>query len=204
MKTLNHILFVILLLCACKEKSQDILPLMCGFAPYTNGSTFNYEYVSGTDTVHYTLTVTGDTVINGRTFSILNSGTASQYIRCDDGRYYLFEAGIDLPDYHTEDGLRLFLHETRDEWTDTINTTVSGKNEITLLQYKILQKGSSRTILDHAYEDVVGVRQNAAVLREGTVNPLGTVATYYYARDIGYIQAIGSGYTISLLSFSIK
>lgn len=208
MRRINYILICTVLLSACKkEKSKEPVIETCGYAPYTTGSSFGYEYASDTDTFLYTITVIGDTLLEGKRFSILSSGTANQYIRCDNGRYYLFEPGISLPDYQTSDGFRLFLYDTKaigTGWSDTINAVVSGEKKSALLVYTIIQKGIKKKILGQEYADVIGVRQDIALLSAGTVYPIGNIATYYYAKNVGYIQAISKDYTISLRNYNIK
>jgi hypothetical protein len=194
---------------SCKrEKSSEAVYKVCGYAPYTTGTTFDYVYVSNTqDTLAYTLTVTGDTLINGDRFSILNNGYTSQYVRCDSGRYFLFEFGLSTPDYERPDGLRLFLYDNKSvgaTWSDTIIAVASGQPQIGLLQYTILQKGGPRTVMGHEYANVIGVRQDAAVLIDSTIHPIRTIATYYYAEDVGYIQAVGPQYIVSLKSYNVK
>ncbi|WP_143056549.1 hypothetical protein [Chitinophaga sp. YR573] len=191
-----------------KEKSSETIYEVCGYAPYTTESTFDYVYVSNTqDTLAYTLIVTGDTLINGDRFSILNNGYTSQYIRCDNGRYFLFEFGISVPGYERPDGVRLFLYDNKSvgaTWADTITAVASGQPQIGLLQYTILQQGGFRTVMGHEYANVIGVRQDASVLIDSTVHLLGTIATYYYAQDVGYIQAIAPEYTVSLKNYNVK
>jgi hypothetical protein len=211
MQTLTKLLCGIGLIClsACKkEKSKETIPEVCEYIRYTLGSTFDYEYVTTTqDTIAYTITVTGDTLINGDNFSILNNGYANQYIGCDNGRYFLFELGISVPGYERPDGLRLFLYDNKPmgaTWSDTIVAVAAGQQQIGLLQYTILKKENSRTVLGHEYANVIGVRQDAALLINGTLSPLGNIATYYYAKDVGYIQALSARYTISLKSYNIK
>lgn len=197
----------VLLSVACvKEKSIETIPEVCAYAPYTKGNTFTYEYASETDTIQYTLTVTGDTVLQGRRFSVLNNGYTNQYIGCDEGRYYLFEAGISLPDYQTKDGIRLFLYDdktTGAQWTDNVEITYNGMKETGVLQYSILEQSKNITLNGHEYKNVIVVQQDAGLLIDGVVYPLGPIATYYYAKDIGYIYVIGNNYSISLISLSI-
>jgi hypothetical protein len=210
MQTITKLLCAILiisLLCCKKEKSGETIPVFCEYAHYTPGSTFEYEYADADKTFDYKLTVTGDTLINGALFSVLNNGISSQYIRCDNGRYFLFEPGISSPGYERADGLRLFLYDDKPAgatWSDTIRVVVNGQQQVGLLQYTILERGNSRTVLGHEYPHVIGVRQDVSLLVGGVVQPLGNIATYYYAKDIGYLQAIDPEFTISLKSYNVK
>lgn len=196
------------LLSCRKEKSNEAIYEGCRYAPYTVGSTFDYIYVSNIqDTLAYSLTITSDTLINGNQYSILNNGYTSQYIRCDNGSYFLFEFGVSVPGYERPDGVRLFLYDNKPvgaTWSDTIFTVVSGQPQIGLLQYTILQKGGSRTVMGHEYANVIGVRQDVSLLIDGAIHPVGNIATYYYAKDVGYIQATSAEYTISLKSYNVK
>jgi hypothetical protein len=198
----------LLLLLACeKEKSLERPYIPCTYAPYTTGSTYTYEYSSGNGLFNYTVTVTGDTTMLGRHFSILTDGYTNQYIGCNGGQYYLFEKGVSLPDYETPDGVRIFLYDNRpigSKWVDTIRVKLSGVEQKGLLQYTILDENLDMTILGQEYKDVMVIKQEAGLLTDNNILPLGEIATYYYASGIGYISIIGADYTISLRSYNIK
>lgn len=180
----------------------------CEYNPYATGNTFDYQYISeSNDTSYYTMGVSGDTLIDGNKFAIVSDGYNKQYIRCDNGRYYSFEKGVSQTDYQRPDGIRLFLYDDKEKgatWADTATSVISGKPVVGLLQYTILEKGSTRTVLGQTYTDVIAVKQDAALLIDGTVYPLNTIATYYYAKKVGYIEVIAPTYKIAMKSASIK
>ncbi|SHM44107.1 hypothetical protein [Chitinophaga sp. CF418] len=196
---------------ACrKEKSLEgiITDFHCGYAPYSTGSSFTYQYTNSSgDTSQYSLLVSGDTTINGYRYSILNDGYSDQFIRCDNGSYFLYEQALSLPDYQLEAGDRLFLHDSYSEgatWSDTINVTISGVEQTGLLQYHMLAQQTTHTVLGKEYKNVIVVRQDAAVLVGETLYPAGTIATYYYALGIGYIETVSPTDTIRLMNYTIR
>ncbi|PSL35605.1 hypothetical protein CLV42_101366 [Chitinophaga ginsengisoli] len=196
---------------ACrKEKSLEALntDFHCGYAPYSTGSSFTYQYTNSSgDTSQYTLLVKGDTTINGHQYSILNDGYVDQFIRCNNGSYFLYEKGISLEDYEVEGGDRLFLHDDYGEgatWNDTVSVTISGLAQKGLLQYHILGQQITHTVLGKEYKNVIVVRQDAAVLVGESAYPAGTIATYYYALGIGYVETISATDTIRLMNYSIR
>ena len=203
---------IVTFLSACrKEKSIESTPeppTTCDYAPYTIGSAFEYLYInSNHDSGTYALNVTGDTVLSGDRYSILNDGSGEQYIRCSDGSYFLYEPGMSAPDYELEAGARLYLRDNQpvgSKWTDTINFVLSGVEQRGLLQYEIEAKNSSMTVLGKEYKDIVRVRQDAVVLVGEVPIPVGTIGTYYYARGIGYIETDSPTDTIRLKNYDIK
>ena len=185
-----------------------VIVATCEYNPYTVGSKFDYSYVTeANDTIAYTLGVVGDTTISGHRFSILSDGYNRQFIRCDNGSYYLFEKGVAEPGYQRPDGFRLYLHDDKPlggTWADTVNAVVSGQPSVGLLQYTVLEKNSTRTVLGHTYTDVIGVRQDAALLIAGKVYFLNTIATYYYAKKVGYIEVEAPDYKIFMKNAHIE
>lgn len=202
---------IVFILSACrKEKSFETTPppTTCDYAPYTQGTVFEYLYInSNNDSAVYTLSVTGDTLLDGNTYTVLNDGTTQQYIHCNNGRYFLYEPAISVPDYELQGGARLYLQDDQPvgyTWSDTITITLSGQQQSGLLQYVIEGKDSFHTVLGKKYEDVIRVRQDAAVLVSGVPYPVGTIATNYYARGVGYIETDSPTDTILLKSYDIK
>ena len=209
MCTIRHAFYLgLFLLLACKkEKSNEKRYVPCTYAPYTTGSTYTYEYASSAGTFNYTVRITGDTTILGRHFSVLSDGYNNQYIGCNNGQYYLYEKGISSPDYEAPEGVRIFLYDDRvtgSRWVDTIHIKLSGVEQTGLLQYTILDEEITMTVLGREYKDVMVIKQEAGLLTDNNILPLGSIATYYYANGIGYISIAGSDYTISLRSFDIK
>lgn len=196
---------------ACrKEKSLETLvkTIPCSYSPYTVGSSFTYQYVNRLgDSSQYTLTVRADTVIEDRKYAILHDGYNDQFLRCDNGNYYLYERAMSLPDYELKAGDRLFLHDDYPAgatWNDTVHTTVSGLSQINLLQYRILERNVTWTVLGKTYRDVIIVKQDAAIIVGETTYPVGTIATYYYAPGVGYIETVSATDGVKLVKYTIR
>jgi hypothetical protein len=197
---------------ACrKEKSLETVPLppsTCQYAPYTAGSTFSYLYVgSNNDSSTYTLRVSGDTVLEGHTYSILTDEMTNQYIRCDTGNYFLYEPAISVPDYEVRAGARLYLRDyfpVGATWNDTVTVTLSGVEQKGLLIYKVEARDSTRTVLGKTYRDIMRVRQDAAILVNGVPYPAGNIATYYYSPGVGHVEMIAPTYTIQLINHTVR
>lgn len=196
---------------ACrKEKSLETLEKTtpCSYSPYTVGSSFTYQYVSSVgDSSQYTLTVRADTAIEGRKYAILHDGYNDQFLRCDNGNYYLYERAMSLPDYELKAGDRLFLHDDYPAgatWNDTVYTTVSGLSQLNLLQYRVLERNVTRIVLGKTYRDVIVVKQDAAIIVGETTYPVGTIATYYYAPGVGYIETASATDGVKLVKYTIR
>lgn len=201
----------IIAMCACrKEKSLEALNTAtpCSYAPYTIGSSFTYQYVNSLgDASQYTLRVRKDTSIEGRPYSILNDGYNDQFIRCDNGSYFLYEKALSLPDYELTPGDRLFLHDdypAGSTWSDTVLATVAGVKQFGLLQYHLLERGVSRRVMGITYNGVIVIRQDAAIIVGETTYPAGTIATYYYAPGVGYIETASATDTVRLVEYKVR
>jgi hypothetical protein len=185
-------------------------PEMCSYAPYKIGSSFNYQIVNvaSNNTFLYTIDVKRDTLIKGTRYAVLSSGSTEQYINCNNkGVYALYEPAVILPNYQTSPGDRRFLHDYKEiggTWSDTINIINNGLKQTGLLQYTVLEKGTSKTVLGKVYTDVIGVRQDAALLIEGKIYPLNTIATYYYSPGAGYIETDNATDTVRIISYTFN
>lgn len=180
---------------------------MCSYSPYDIGSSFSYEIVNvaTNNSFLYTIDVKRDTLIKGSRYAVLNSGSTEQYINCNNGVYSLYEPAVILPNYQTAPGNRRFLYDYKEvggTWSDTIYIINAGLKQTGLLQYTVLEKGTTKTVLGKVYTDVIGVRQDAALLIEGKVYPLNPIATYYYSPGAGYIETDNATDTIRMRSHS--
>lgn len=183
-------------------------PEMCSYAPYKIGSSFNYQIVNvaSKNTSLYTIDVKRDTLIKGTRYAVLSSGSAEQYINCNNkGVYAVYEPAVILPDYQTSPGDRRFLYDYKEKdaiWYDTVNIINNGVKQTGVLVYTVLEKGTSKTVLDKVYTDVIGVKQEAALLIEGKVVPVNTIATYYYSPGVGYIETDSPTDTVRIVSYN--
>lgn len=183
-------------------------PVPSHYAPYTKGSTYNYMFKTKTETYYYTLTSTGDSIINGRTYAILTDGYNLQYISYENGGYYLYEPAFDSETSHHPAAVRPFLYDylaLNSQWDDTIRaTTFAGAPETAMLKYTIIQKGTPMTVAGNTYASVIGVKQDGYIIAGGQANPIGTIANYYYADSTGFIEKDAPNDTIRLLSYELK
>jgi hypothetical protein len=200
-------LLTLLFISCSHDKSKEDPPDLCVYAPYTLGSVFKFVRTSGTASVPYTVTVTGDTVISGESYSVLQSEYGTQYIRCQYGNYYLFEPAIVLPGYTKLDDVQQYLHDDRgvgEEWNDTIAATVNGTAYRGVLKYRVLSREAKRIVLSHTYNNVISVQQDAYLIIDNAVYPNGTLGVYYYAKDVGFIESHSATDTIQLADYQIK
>lgn len=189
-------------------KTPAPVPEVYDFAPYTKGSTYNYMYKTQTDTYYYTLTVTGDTVLQGNTYAVLTDGYNLQFIRYSNGGYFLFEpAYTSTTSYHPA-AVRPFLYDNyplNGHWSDTIHaTTFAGAPETAMLDYHIIQKATPKTVMGKTYSHVIGVKQDGYIIAGGKANSIGTIANYFYADSTGFIEKDSPVDTIVLLSYDLK
>ncbi|GAA0531677.1 hypothetical protein [Chitinophaga japonensis] len=204
-----------LVLGACKkEKSREgdapLPPVStCGYAPYTDGSVYNYENVNAqtSDTTRFTVTVTGDSLISGISYKKLASDTATTYNRCDNGSYYQMVKGISFEGYTADSVMSIYLKDNvaiGSSWTDTVVVRDGADEQTVILTYSITQKGATKRVYDLDFTDVIAVKLDASVRILGTPVSLGTLVTNYYAEGVGLIQADQAQDTTRLRSYNIQ
>ena len=183
-------------------------PEVINYAPYTKGAVYNYMYNTATDTFYYSLTVIGDTLIQGNTYLIQSDGYNKQYMRYSQGIFYYYEpAYTSATSYHPA-AVRPVLYDylpLNGHWSDTVKaTTFSGNPETGLLDYHIIQKATPKTVLGNTYSKVIGIKQDSYLIIEGKAYSLGTVGNYFYADSVGFIEKDAATDTIRLISYSLK
>ncbi len=205
------------ILWACKkEKSREGEPPTtppstsnCGYAPYTNGSVYNFENVNAntSDTTFFTVTITGDSVINGETYKKLSTDTATTYDRCDNGNYRQLVKGISYQGFTADSVMTTYLKDNvpaGSTWSDTVEVKDGGIAQDVYLNYTITQKGINKRVYDLDYTEVIVVRLSASTKILGQTINLGTLATNYYAKDIGLVQIDQAEDTTRLRSYNIQ
>ncbi|HEU4552577.1 MAG TPA: hypothetical protein VFS25_07080 [Chitinophaga sp.] len=206
----------LLLLWACKKelsREGEVPPVVstCSYAPYTAGSVFNYDHINSSnplDTGFFTVTVTGDSTINGQTFRKLTSDTATTYDRCDgNGNYYQLVKGLSFEGYTADSIVSVYLKDnvnTGASWTDTVTVRKGSDAQTVILTYTVTQKGVQKSIYGLDFTNVIGVALSASVKFLGTTISLGTVATNYYAEGVGLIEIDQAEDTTRLRQYSIN
>jgi hypothetical protein len=219
MRVFAPVILVLCLATAC-EYSYEGIPepakvdtvktpeVVYDYAPYTKGSTYNYRYTTQSGVYYYTLTVTGDTVLQGNTYAVLTDGYNLQFIRYNKGGYYLFEPAFTSSTSYHPAAVRPFLYDNYElnaHWSDTIHaTTFAGAPETAMLDYHIIQKGTPKTVMGKTYSRVIGVKQDGYIIAGGKANSIGTIANYFYADSTGFIEKDSPTDTIVLLSYELK
>ncbi|WP_143308570.1 hypothetical protein [Chitinophaga vietnamensis] len=208
---LGTILLSCLLLFSCsKEMSREGTgPVStCDYAPYTQGSTFTYlNFNQAKDSATYTLTVDGDTTINGNVYKKLRDDSVFMCSGCKDGTYSQVASIMSFQGFKASD-LRLnYLKDflpAGSVWKDTITASNGTIATTGVLQYTILGKGAGKTVNGKAYTDVITVQMEAAAIVGGNPVPVGILSTSYYAKGVGLIEADQAQDTTILLSYRIN
>ncbi|HVI45920.1 MAG TPA: hypothetical protein VM802_13680 [Chitinophaga sp.] len=179
----------------------------CEYAPYTNGSSFSFLNISQAgDTQRYTLTVSGDTTINGVTYKKVGDDNVFTCSSCKDGIYTQI-ASLTFQTYKADDLQLTYLKDNvapGASWSDTI-TVKDGANTTTgILQHTVTGKGITKRVLNKDFLDVIVVRTDAFALLSGNTVPAGNVSTSYYAKGIGLVEADQPQDTIKLVDYILK
>lgn len=198
------------LLMACsKEISHDGTGFpTCEYAPYTTGSSFSYIDVNLTqDTIAYTLTVSGDTTINGSTYKIVKDDSVFFCSNCKDGNYTQIASILTFQGYKADSLQLTYLKENAplgSSWSDTVTVSNGTLTTKAVLQHSITQKGITKTVNGKDYLDVIAVKLDASAIVLDNPVPIGTISTSYYAKGIGLIEADQADDTIKLVSYILK
>lgn len=208
---LGTIVLVVMMLFSCsKEMSTEegAATSKCDYAPYTQGSSFTYLNVStGGDSTQYTLTVNGDTTINGNVYRKLGDSSVFMCSNCTGGVYTQIASILSFDGYSASDLRLTYLKDflpAGSSWADTIEVSTAGITTRGLLQYTIIQKGTNKVVNGYDYTDVIGIQVDASATAASATLPVGTVAVNYYARGIGLIESDQTQDTTRLVHFNIK
>ncbi|RFS23344.1 hypothetical protein DVR12_10020 [Chitinophaga silvatica] len=193
-----------------KEKSQEgesvISPTPCAYAPYTPGSTFNYENISNTDTINYTLKVGGDTTINGKTYKTVGNDSVFICSGCKDGIYTQVANLLTFQGYQADDLELTYLKDNVSagaSWQDTITVSNGSISTTGVLEYTVTEKDVSKTVNGQEFEHVIAVRMDAFAVILNNPVPVGTISTSYYSKGVGLIEADQEQDTTRIVSYTI-
>lgn len=186
--------------CKKDDGGSDTPTAIKDYAPLTAGSTFSFRNIVSTstvtDTANYTLTVGGaDTVYNGRTYKRLTgSDTSVRFMAKVGTNYYqlatfaALNTGV-FENYYLNDSVPV-----NTTWPQTISFTynIAGAptNLTATLNYKIAERGMSRTVNSIAYSNVIRVSFSGIAVT-GAPIPVNITATgdSYYAQGFGLIES---------------
>lgn len=197
---------------ACKkERSHEgtVKPSTpASYAPYTVGSSFLYEDVSTlNDTTTYTVTVTGDTVINGLTYQIMtgSNGVTTFNNYDDQGNYYQIANNVTYQQYSFGTFKSLYLKSAAAvgaTWNDTLAITVQGLAQRGKLTYTMAQKAISKTVGDTSFTGVSAVQTSGALLDLPLPITI-SLGTNFYAAGVGLVETDTQTDTVRLISYTI-
>jgi hypothetical protein len=175
------------------------------YAPYTQGSTFTYQYetIMSTDTA--TWTVMGGKEFGGKFYveiAGLMGMTSNAYFNCQNGEYLMYVPATDS----TPSMNLIYLKENENiggTWTQTISGEYMGISVNNKYVFTYAEDLSSYEVYGVTYNDVIHINLDVFVIWMGTEIPAG-VEDYYWAQGIGLIEKIGISGNMSLLSYNIE
>ncbi|PSL49241.1 hypothetical protein CLV51_101571 [Chitinophaga niastensis] len=215
MKQLHALLAILtvsaLLFSCSKEMSRagDTPPVStCDYAPYTTGSSFSYMNVNRSkDTVKYTLTVSGDTTINGNVYKKVTNDSVFTCSNCKDGIYTQVASILTFQGYRADDLQLTYLKDNvpaGTTWSDTISVTNGGITSSGILEFTVTQKDITKTVNGKDYTQVIAVRMDAFALLLNNPVSVGTISTSYYGKGVGLIEADQLQDTTTITAYILK
>lgn len=208
---LGLIVAIALLVSCGKEESleEPYRGSSCDYAPYTAGSSFEYEQTGGdpADTFQYILEAKGDTVFNGETYLWLEDDASSGFslFKCGEGKYEQLVDVSSIPYAPADPVKTVYLRDDLPRggsWIEQLPLTIPGVGDLLLvMQYTIVEKGTNKTVLGKEYSDVIGVQMDVSM---PPLIPAQVLSTSFYAKGVGLIQADREEDTTRLVTYTIR
>lgn len=181
---------------ACADSNpaapNDLGNTQSSFYPRSKGSTWTY-----TGDFSYTVTILGDTTLDGKTWTMLNNSIGGIGLLLFENNGY-YSATLDK-----RDALLHFLKENAPvgtKWSfDYMVTTTTSTYDL-----EIKGVGLTRVVEGHTYTDVIHVHQTTSMTFQGQKIPYNE-GDYYYAKGVGFIESdLGAlGGKVRLASYTI-
>jgi hypothetical protein len=165
----------------------------CNYYPLCVGSKYTYyDTTSGVASLRDAdLLSSVDTLIGGKTFKRINFNTDYGYYNCEDG--VSIAAGYHVALINGVNALEFYKSTIikanaaiGDQWSDTLTSNTGQK---VIQNFKLEQKGVSRTLGAFNFTDVIVVSNETGVITPTGYSPL-TRATYYFAKDVGLVEIV--------------
>lgn len=168
-----------------------------GYSPLSTGSTWTYDFTSNGQTRQYTITVTGDSTMNGLKYNKTSNSLASEQVslsrRAGDTIYSM---------YGSDEVTTLVEKPVGAAWSYTVPAP---NNSLNRQEFSVEEIGLKRTVNGKEYTDVMRVHLNTVIIYAGQeLQEMGS--DYYFAKNIGLIEydATNFGGSSTLVSYSIK
>ena len=183
---------------SCKKDEGGSTPSAVKFMSLTAGSTWDYKVTDSPSSAspavrNYTITATTqDTVANSKTYKVFtNTSGPNEYYNITGSDYYTFRK---LPAAIADTSIEvLYLKDNLavgGTWFQSIPIIVAGTQLTLTFNYKIAQKGISRTVNGINYTDVTDVETTLSVsgIPAFITYSLTSDIHYYYAPKYGQIE----------------
>lgn len=211
-RSLLYLIVLIAAFSACKKEESREAPLSgntCDYAPYTTGSQFEYQQtgINPVDTFNYVMRVKGDTVVDGSTYRLLRDEETGDFsmFQCRSTVYTQLMSPGSLPDAPAEAVRTNYLYTNialGGGWSEQMVVTIPGLGDLLMtINYTIVKKGTSKTVLGKEYNNVIGVRMDISV--PPIINS-EELSTTYYAKGLGLIEMDMEEDTTRLKTYTIR
>ncbi len=199
MRTLTILVICCLLFSACQKEISPDVPASansackaCSYYPVCNGSIYNYvDSTSGiANAVTENIVIIKDTTFDGKVFQQVNSGGLTSFYNCTAG-----ETRVVIFNLMTSVGLvpKISITPIKSNqavgavWSDTLSNGLGQRVEY---DYTMAAKGLTKTLLGVTYNDVMQINLVVTLSEPGFPTVVAATSEYYYANNIGIIEAI--------------
>jgi hypothetical protein len=217
-------LFIIILNACKKDNNVEIEAVPTGFewpagtsdyAPYTNGSTFTFEIISGTAPVidSFTYSVTKDTVIGGLTYRKLESDKPTlgptYYANYNSGVITNITYNLTLQSFKVPVIKQTILKDNvplDETWTETQDVTAVGVTVPVSFTYSIVKKDYVKNILGKDYENTIYAQQVieiSATVAQIFGLPASTQIDNYFAKGVGLVQKVATDNNLKIKRYNV-
>lgn len=155
------------------------------YLPYNNGTVYTYSdsTAGGAALVSSAIKVSGDTIIDGKTFSATAAENSKSY------NYYNSTDGITtLVTYNGEDKITTTVLKANEPVGTVWKDEFLSAGIPTTYEWKIVARGINRTVKGVSYMNVIQVHLNGYAEVPGQGKVVFANTEYYYAPNIGLIE----------------
>ena len=156
------------------------------YLPFSNGTSYNYadSTIGGSSAeVKSSITISGDTTIDGKTFSRASTGNAST------ANYYNSTGGVTtMVNFNGGDKITTTVLKANEPAGTVWKDEFTNAGVPATYEWKIVAKGMNKTVQGVAYSNVIQVHLDgyATVPAKGKV--VFANSDYYYAPNVGLIE----------------
>lgn len=171
---------------------SDTTCLGCSYFPVCDSSMYVYKDsgMLSNETTSFLL-YKGDTTISSKSFNkyIDSVSRMNQYLNCDNGVLTIFTTGMTSMGGTSVSNVTMVPLKSNEPVGATWQDNLTANGMTITYNYKVIEKGITRHVLDSNYTNVIYVRDTGMAVVPIMGNMPFAVRHNYYARNVGLIES---------------